>query len=237
MIAAALLFAGLASASTYSEGLAAFDRGQLDEAEAHWRALHDAGAPSAAVERGLGWIAWRREDPALALAHWRAAARLKPRNDDIQHDLALARAAVERVPAPVGEPVWWMSAFTVVELAVGGALSLAAASGLALRWRLGRLGWLAPAIMGLVGFLLAGAAWHGHHEASARPVVVVVGEPAVAREAARPDAPERAVFPPGAELRVERVVGDFQLVRASNGKGGWIPVRGSFQVGPKLGAR
>lgn len=237
MIGAALWIALQAHAGAYADGLRAFDEGRLEEAAAAWEAARAEGVPSAAIERGLGRVAWAQEDPARAVAHWRAAARLRPRDADIHHDLALARARLERVPPPVGEPVWWFALATPVEVGLLGALALALASGLAVRWRGGAGGWLGPVAAGAVGLGLAGAsAWGMWAEASA-PVAVVVGAPAVAREAARPDAAERASFPPGTELRVERRLGDFALMWAANGKGGWVPLAGTFVVGSTPQAR
>jgi hypothetical protein len=215
----ALLLA-LALAGPLQDGAEAYDRGEWQAAIDAWGAVE---SPSGAVLYDLGSAHYRAGDLPRAIAHWRAAARLRPRDGALAHDLALARAALDELPPPVDPPLAWLAFGTVGELGLVATALLALASGLlALRRRRGGSAWPA-ALAGGAGIALGAAALAGAEAVVAHPVAVVVDAPAVARDAARPDADERFRLPPGAEVLVERDLGGFRLVRTGDGRRGWIP--------------
>ncbi len=65
-------------AEHFSQGVAALTSGQLDPAEAAFRAVIDAGGDRAFVRHNLGIVLQRRGRHAEAVAEFRAAARLDP---------------------------------------------------------------------------------------------------------------------------------------------------------------
>ena len=103
-------------------------------------------------------------------------------------------------------------------------------------WRrraLGSKAWAGPAVSGALGTLAAGLAIWGAQAVGAHPTAVVVDGDAVLRDAAAVQAAEVGTLPAGAEVRVDRALGDFLLVRTAEGRGGWIPATAAVQVGPR----
>ncbi|MEQ1567432.1 MAG: hypothetical protein ABMA64_17450 [Myxococcota bacterium] len=201
-------------------GAAAFEAGDLPGAIRAWEA---APAPrSGVIEYDLG-IAWYRSgDLARAIARFRAAARLRPRDGNVQHNLALARAGLAPgIPEPVGSP-GWTAVLTPGELGLLAVLTTALGSLMVFPRRSRTLGGLALAGgLGAGGFATVAA-----FDLRAHPVVVVVDQEIVLRDAASVNAGERLRLPVGAEVRVAATHDVFLLVEDSRGRRGWVPTNG-----------
>lgn len=218
-----LLFVALARAGIVGDGAAAFEEGQLDDAIAAWeQARADGGQPSGTVEYDLGIAYYRKGDLPRSAARFRAAARLRPRDSNVHHNLALVRSGIHGVPDPVGD-VGWMQVVTPGELGVLGVLFAALGSLLVTMgpWFVSG-GRSAGAVVlatgigcGVVG--ASGARSHAEH-----PVAVVVDAEVVLRDAAAIDAGERLRLPVGAEIRVVRARDGFLLVEDSRDRRGWV---------------
>jgi hypothetical protein len=215
------LSTALALASV-SDGAEAFERGDLDAAIAAWEAVRADGAqPSGVVEYDLGVAWYRKGDMPRSISRFRAAERLRPRDSDVQHDLALARSELGAVPQPVGAEATWMRIVTAGELGVIGFLATVVGSAILL---------LAPRRLRphggafLVGGLGLGALGSWGLAAEARhPVAVVVDQEVVLRDSASIDGAERLRLPPGTEVRVVRAADAFLLVEDGKGRRGWAP--------------
>lgn len=218
------MFASLALAGGIADGAAAYDDGQLDEAMATWTAPREAGQRTSAIaEYNVGTSYLRRGDPARAIAHLRSAARLRPRDGRIHHNLALARAAVSKAPPAVGMPSAWMSVVTPGELGLLGLLLVALGSGTVVAARAGRGPGTALGAGALaVGLALGGVAVAGEQALTAHPIVVITEEEAVLRDGAMVDAGERFRLPLGTEVRVERSYHGFYLIEDGRGRRGWL---------------
>ena len=217
-----LLAVVLCVAGPVADGAAAMDEGQLDDAIAVWEPVASAGG-SGVVLYDLG-LAWHlKGEPARALAYWRAAGALRPRDANIHHNLAVVRSELGgAVPVPVGPAMGWMGILSVTELGLLGLLCTAVGSMGALAWRKGRsqaMGTVALmfAASGLVAGGLAVSGWRAQH-----PVLVVVAEAAVARDAADVQAGVRFSLPTGTELSELRRSGPFVLVEDGGGRRGWV---------------
>ncbi len=223
-----------AAAGPVEDGAALWEAGQGADAVAVWEVAAREGVPSGVLLYNLGVAHYRLGDAPRAAAYLQAARRLRPRDPKLVHNLARARNRIEGAPPPVHAPHGWMELVTVGEMsALALFLSLIAAGGM--WWRrlaardLLRLPWLLTMAAAIaVGLAGATGAW----SVANRPVVVVVDAPAVARDAARADASERFVLPPGSEVRVERALGDYLLVRTGRGDRGWIARRRALYIGP-----
>ena len=222
----ALLLA-LALGGPLDDGAAAMDRGDWSGAVA---AYSEVERPSWVVQYNLGAAHYRAGDPARAIAYYRGASRDRPRNGDIAHSLAIARDAVGDPPDPVDPPRAWQAFLSSWELGLFGVLLLGAGSALAVAQRRSRALWwsLLPTLLGVVLLITAVL---GVWAERAHAVAVVVDAPAVVREAARPDAAQRFVLPPGTEVRTERTLGGFHLVSTGDGRRGWVPTGAVFAVG------
>jgi hypothetical protein len=211
-----------------TEGHTAFAEGRVEDAVATWDAA--AGEePSGVLAYDLGTAYHRMGQLPRSIAWLRAAERVRPRDGNVHHNLALARADLGTgIPEPVELPAGWMAVATPGELGLLGLLVtvVGSACAAAARWRPARFGTL----RGLAALLLAAGvvgggvgAW-GAAAAIDHPVAVVAQAEVPVRDAATVDAGERFVLPAGTEVQVERSNGAFLLVEDGRGRRGWIPV-------------
>jgi hypothetical protein len=210
----------VACSDVVGKGNAAFEAGQLDQAIQIWSSATDS--PSGVIEYDLGVARYRSGDAPRAVARFRAAARLRPRDGNVQHDLALARADLDpSVPPAVALPSW-TQVLTPGELGLLGVFVTALGSLLIFPRRT-----RAGGALTLVGGLVAGSVgtWAAF-DLQAHPIAVVVDQPAVLRDSADIDAGERLRLPVGTEVRVERRSGDFLLVHDGRDRRGWAPANG-----------
>lgn len=211
-------------AGPVGDGAARWQAGDMQGAIAAWQPAVDAGWGSARVKFDLGNAWYRRGDLPRALAYWRAAGHLAPREAGVSHNLAIARSELEKVPLPAGDPALWMRVVTPGELGLIGVLLTAVGSGGLVRRRRRmdgpRLPWVGLAVWGLV---LGGMATWGWWAQVRTPVAVVVDRPALAREAPEASAATRIELPPGTEVAVVGVSGAFLLVETGEGERGWVP--------------
>lgn len=218
-----LLGIAAARAGVVADGAAAFESGQLDQAIGAWEAA--GGSPSGVVEYDLGVARYRQGDRPRAIARFRAAARLRPRDGQVQHNLALTRSELPAgLPAPIDAGPGWTQVTTPGELGLLSLLGVAAGSAVLVASRIRRavsrsLGAGILVVSLAVGAFAARAADH----AWSHPVAVVVDQEAVLRDAAALGAGERLRLPAGTEVRVERAYGDFLLIEDGRGRRGWVP--------------
>lgn len=240
LLLAAAALAGARPAAAQSEAaLAAFDEGT-----AHYRA-GDYAAAAAAFERAAetGWMSgalyynlgnayFRQDEIGQAVRYYEKARRLLPDNEELRHNLELARArsedAFSRLPEPFWRPAWERMLAAVgagVLFVLGLVLYLAGLSIVGWRtWTGGRGAWsrrLASALL-VPGLLLLGLGLAASYDRRpGQEAVVVVPETAL-RDA--PDATEPAALQlhEGTLLRILRTEADWLEVRLPNGTRGWI---------------
>ena len=217
-------------AGPVSEGAEVMDEGRLDDAIALWEPVADGGSGVLLYNLGLAWHL--KGDAGRALAYWRTAGELRPRDGNIHHNLAVARSELEgAVPPPVPPAMGWMGILSVTELGLVGLLLTGLGSGGALLWRRRRSASMGAMVLvlfagGLSAGGLATAGWRARN-----PVVVVVADSAVARDAADVRAGVRFSFPLGSELSELQASGAFVLVEDGEGRRGWVPRTAVFHAG------
>ena len=222
-----LWFVSVALGGTLSDADDRFTEGDLDGAVALLEPVADGGWGSGKLHFNLGNVYYRKGDIPRAIAHYRAAQRLRPRDGHVHHNLALARSELKGLPDPVDLPSAWMSLVTPGELATLGFLSTSAGMIWVVAWyrRRDRMGLALPGLSGVaLGLVMASAGAWGLWEAQQHPVAVVVAEGALVRDAARTDGAERFRLAPGAEVSVVRALGAFLLVEDGDGRRGWMSV-------------
>ena len=225
------LWATLAWAGPLKDGAQAFDDGRLDEAIEIWTGAAKRGRRSGVLEYNLGTAWLRKGEATRAIAHLRAAVRLRPRDGSVHHNLALARADVGQVPPPAPLPAAWMAVVTPGELGFLGLLVTGIGSAVASLWRHRGRGALLLGTSGLVaGIVVGGVGAWGSYAQENHPVAVIVDGTAMLRDAASVNAGERFAVQPGTELRVERRYAGFLLVEDGRGRRGWL-AEGAAQVG------
>ncbi|MCO4746939.1 MAG: SH3 domain-containing protein [Proteobacteria bacterium] len=212
------------------DGTTSWQAGELEQATTAWTS--GGGSPSAAVHYNLGVAAYRAEELPLAVAHWRAARRLKPRDGDVVHNLAHVRGDLSGVSAPVGEPLSWMEFATPVELGlIGIALVGWASFGLVARRRR-RKGTLAPWL--LLGATGAGVGLAGVHGAISwtRAPVFVLQTDVVLRDGPDSSGQELGQLGAGSEVALVAAAGPWVRVADGASRTGWVPAGAGLVVGP-----
>lgn len=229
-----LLLVGLALAGPIEDGAAAWQAGDMDGAIAAWESVLDDGKRgSGDLHNNLGVAWYRKGDLPRAIAHWRQARVLSPRDPDPTHNLAIARAELDGVPDPFDPLPAWLGLATVGELGVLGTLLLLVASGGGWIARLRSWSpwpWLG---VGVLGIVLGIASVEGARQLTTTPGAVVVSPLGL-----RPDpdmaAPPDRTLVPGTEVAVQREVGDFLLVQTADGQAGFVPAASVAIVGVRL---
>jgi len=234
-MSALLLLIGLAWAGPMDEGATAWEAGDMDAAISAWsQVLHEGGRGSADLHTNLGVAWYRKGDLPRAIAHWRQARVVSPRDPDPTHNLAIARAELEGTPTPNDPLPAWLTVATVGELGVlGTVLLLASSVGGWLAWLRGWSGWPWLAVA-LLGVILGLGSVEGARRLRAHPGAVVVGGELGLRPDPDMSAPPTRTLLPGTELAVQRTVGDFVLVSTSEGQGGFVPRASVALVGVRL---
>lgn len=215
----------LALAGPVGDGATAWEAGDLEAAVAAWQPPVDAGWGSARVKYDLGNAWYRRGDLPRAIAYWRAASHLAPRESGVSFNLALARSDLPAgVPSPVGDPALWMRILTPGELGLVGVLLTAAGSLMLIRRRRARAGSRLPGVgIGALGLGLGLVATLGWLRQVDAPIAVVVDAPAQTRDAPDLSAAVRRTLPPGTEVAVVQSAGPYLLVETGEGERGWVP--------------
>jgi len=221
------LWLSLALAGTLSEADDRFVEGELDAAVAVMQPIADGGWGSGRLHFNLGNVYYRKGDLPEAIRHYRTAQRLRPRDGNVHHNLALARSELKGLPDPASLPASWMSLVTAGELALLGWVLASIGTLWVVVWyrrnRRSGLG-LPGGLLVILGLGLASVSAVGVCEARQHPIAVVVHPDALVRDAARTDGGERFRLAPGAEVAGVRVLGRFLLIEDGDGRRGWISV-------------
>ena len=199
-----------------------------------WEAVRASGAASSALLYNLGCLYQRQGDLPGAIAAWREAWEIDPRDADIAHNLALARGELKGAPDPVGPAAAWMEIVTPSELGFLGAMLLALGSGAALLRKPASRRDPAYAVSLasiVVGGWLSVAAAHGFAEAERHPVAVLrrVGS---LRTDALTDAEIAFSLPAGTEVSVRVERSGLLGVEAGDGRQGWVAREALILVSP-----
>lgn len=101
-----------------------YEQGKYTEAAAAYEAILAAGRTSAALYFNLGNAWFKAGELGRAIAHYRLAERLTPRDPDVQANLAFARQSVAGRPYTPGRLERWLRRFTLNEATVVLALLL-----------------------------------------------------------------------------------------------------------------
>jgi hypothetical protein len=187
-------------------------------AEAALDAYQGTSDPSVVALYNQGVLHHRLGDVPSAIAHWRAAWDLAPRDGDIAHNLAVARTELTQdPPIPVGFALPWMAILTPLE--VGGLAMLAWLGCGLLQQR--RAAFVSQAGAGILALVLTWAALQGRQAWLTSPTAVVM-EDALRRDTPSFQASGDTPWPPGTEVRVHGHHSGFVLVEDGEGHRGWL---------------
>lgn len=227
----AIFTASLAAAqasSPFAYGNVCYQRGEFEQARQQY--LAQQGPVTPALLYNLGNVALKLEQPGWAILYYERAALARPRDADLQANLAVAFAS-RRVPPEAEAPGWlqvlWQGVlqhFTLNEL-TGIAMVLYLLSCGLLVWRLRgrhfrrRYAWVLHAALGLL--LLFGALtfskWHTDYDPSR---AVMVADAALYGGPAETFPAVRTAYQ-GELGHILRQEGFWREVRLENGTQGW----------------
>lgn len=203
-----------------------YEQGKYAEAEAGYQKLVDAGSVSSALYFNLGNACFKSGKIGRALAAYRRAERLAPRDPDIRANLQFAR---NHIQGPTLVPTrWqrWLGTLTLDEWARLAAAAfwlfflLLAAGQWRPEWRR-RLNVYAAMIGGAFVVLCACLLLALHEQRPNRAAIVVAPE-AVVRQGPLEDALQAFVANDGAELEVLDRKDNWLQVGAGKRQVGWI---------------
>jgi tetratricopeptide (TPR) repeat protein len=234
-LAAALFLAAQAQAANeFEEGNTAYAEGKLNSAINHYETLVKQKQVSPALYFNLGNAYFKMGHVGQAIAYYRLAQELAPRDSDIANNLQMARTRANG-SAPFHHP-WWRSWTRACSLDEWTLAAMVAGWGLA-ALIIVRL-WLAKAKPGLArGMRWAGALFAimavgmglrlGEYLGPAPAVVIAKDVPA--RYGPLDDSRSAFVMPDGTEVLVIDRQGEWLQIRDSQARTGWLK-QGLVQV-------
>ena len=213
--------------SAFNQGNQLYARKDYEGAARAYQEALQAG-PSAAAHFNLGNALFKSGHIGRAIAHYRRARFLDPRDGDISANLDFARAyRVDKTltaQGPIGRVVEdALHRLSRREASILAAVLFALSAAFVSAWIVWRWpAWMVAAclcgIAALYG-LASERAWAS--EVGARPAVVVVPE-VHALSGPSDDYQQILVLHDGSEVRIREARGDYLLVQLPGG-GGWVP--------------
>ncbi len=213
------------AASEFDQARKAYDQGRYEEAVAGFeRALN--GAPGGVgVLYNLGNARFRQGEMGRALAAWRQAQWITPRDPALRHNLELIRRRLGQPEVPVWRR--WLGWWTLDEWAVAAIVLVWAWSGwhilLRLRPGLSDSGSGTRAMLGVVAAVVVGCWWASWILVHRGPNAAIAGNPVPARYGPLEESDVAVNFADGTEVRVEQSRNGWIRVVDSEGRGGWVP--------------
>ena len=222
-----LTVSGLAQdiSATFDSANKLYGQGKFSEAVAAYEKMIQSGTVSPAIYFNLGNAYFKSGQLGRAIASFREAENLTPRDPDVRANLQFIRA---RVQGPTVSPApWqrWFAALTVNEWAMLTAVALwiwLAAAVLiqfrpALKQSVRALLWCGGVATLVCGGCM-GAAWSGE---STKTAIVIKSDAAV-HNGPLDEAPTGVTVHDGAELTVLDTKNDWLQVRVDNQRVGWL---------------
>jgi tetratricopeptide (TPR) repeat protein len=203
-----------------------YEEGKFADAASAYESLAHSGQSSAAIYFNLGNAFFKSGQIGRAIAAYRQAQQLTPRDPDLRANLQFAR---NQTPGPSLAPArWqrWLGRLTLNEwtLLAAGAVWLGLLLLAVLRWR----PTLRPALRAyaislaiLAGFLCACAAVSLREHRYTRTAIVVTGE-AVVRYGPLAESPAAFTVHDGAELRILDQKDEWLQVSTDPRRIGWL---------------
>jgi tetratricopeptide (TPR) repeat protein len=204
-----------------------YEEGKYAEAAASYERLLQGGQVSAALCFNLGNAAFKSSQIGRAIAAYRHAERLAPRDPDVRANLQFARNQVQGPTLPVGRWQRWLNRFTLDEWTVMAAAALWLLFLLLalLQWRPALKASLRRAVLAAAAgaVLLAACLAAALCQARSVRIAIVVKPEAVVRAGWFDESKEAFTVHDGAELKVLDQNDKWLQVGADPLRLGWIP--------------
>lgn len=204
-----------------------YEQGKFDEAIVAYQKLIESGVVSSALYFNLGNACFKSGQLGRAIAAYRAAQQLNPRDPDIQANLQFARNQVQQPTITMSKTVQRFSSlapdeWVKIAAAVFWALFVLLIIGEAkpkLKLRMRPFAWLVGGIFvmicafGILAHLV---------QLSTNKIVVVVEPEVVVKQGPLDDALKAFVVHDGAELKILDQKNDWLQVSVGPGRFGWV---------------
>ena len=226
LLAFPLLCRGAVSAIGFDAANRLYDEGKFADAAAAYEKLGQSGQISPALCFNLGNAFFKSGQIGRAIAAYRQAERLTPRDPDVRANLQFARNQVQGPALLPSRAQRWLTRLTLNEWTVTTTVALWLCLGLlaALQWRPA----LKPVLRNCLGALILATAISGICCASAfsqsqpgRTALVVVRD-ASAHNGPLDESPDNFTLHDGAELRVLDQKDDWLQVTSDPSRVGWV---------------
>ncbi|HEX4263346.1 MAG TPA: tetratricopeptide repeat protein [Verrucomicrobiae bacterium] len=202
-----------------------YEQGKFAEAASAYQQMIQSGTVSAAIYFNLGNASFKSGQVGRAIAAYRNAEKITPRDADVRANLQFVRGKVQNPSFSPSLGQRWIAVLTINEwaglaaavlwiwLALMAAVQLRPALKESLRTLLWCSGFATVLLSGCVG-----AAWSGN---STRTAIVIVQD-AATHNGPLDEAPIGATVHDGAELSVLDTKNDWLQVRVDGGRIGWL---------------
>jgi tetratricopeptide (TPR) repeat protein len=210
---------------TFDSANKLYEQGKFTEAVVAYEKIIQSGTVSSAVYFNLGNAYFKSGQLGQAIAAFREAENLTPRDPDVRANLQFIRA---RVQAPTGSPAsWqqWLTTLTLNEWAILTSVIVWVWLGLWVLiqfWPQFKQSLRMALWCGGVGILICGgctyAAWSGDTTKTA----IVIAKDATLHNGPLDEAPSTATVHDGAELTVIDTKNDWLQVRVDSQRVGWV---------------
>ena len=213
-------------ASAFDSANKLYEEGKFAEAAAGYAKLAQSGQASSALYFNLGNAFFKSGQIGRAIAAYRTAGLLTPRDPDVRANLQFARNQVQGPTLSPSRWQRWLGRLTLNEwtLLAAGAVWLWFLLLALLQWSPG----LGPALKGyvitlaIVTGLLCGCMAAAYYEARATRLAIVVAGEAVVRHGPLPESQTAFTLHDGAELRVLDQKDEWLEVSAGPRRIGWL---------------
>jgi len=204
-----------------------YEQGKFSEAASAYEQVIQSGTVSPALYFNLGNAFFKAGQLGRAIAAYRAAEKIAPRDPDVRANLQFVRGRVQNPAISVSTNRWqqWLATLTINEWAMFTAVVLWVWMALlvllqfrpALKQSLRTAIWCGGVATLAFGGCL-GAAWSSHSDRT----VIVIAQDVVLHNGPLDEAPTGATIHDGAELNVLDTKNDWLQVRVDNQRVGWL---------------
>lgn len=219
-----------AATTKWEQANEAYAAGEFAQAARHYEALITTGSSSWEVYYNLGSAYYKNNNLGRAILNFERAALLNPLNEDIEHNLVVARAhTVDKIESvPQFFLVEWLSAvrdsmsvniWTIVMI-----VFIAFGSMFFILWRLKRSQtalWLSVVMLSFVVISLL-FAHSAYSKITSSDAAIVLNSASVVRSAPSTSGKELFVLHEGTKVELLESNGNYSEIRIASGSKGWV---------------
>ncbi|MDQ6764501.1 MAG: tetratricopeptide repeat protein [Verrucomicrobiota bacterium] len=211
-----------------------YGTGNFREAAETYEGVARAGQTSAAVFYNIGNAHFRAGELGLAILNYERALALEPQDPEAIANLRLAREKARALELKKSWADQWLGTVTAKQCAIAAAVGFWAALFALTGWLLTQRNSKILASVFVLALLAAAAAIYALYSLetgpSGRSLAIVTATSTDARLATADSAGTVLTLPPGSEIKILSVRGDWLYAALPNDLRGWIPAQNAERV-------